>query len=711
MRLRQTGLCWLLGTTAALLSCGAAQGQDVGAPRADALSEVVIKASRRRDTISRLADIQGTAIYAGKKSEVIEVASLDANLAEKNPRQIFSKVPGIFVYDMDGAGNQVNIATRGLDPHRGWEFNNRKDGFITNSDMYGYPASHFSVPMEAVQRVELVRGTGSLQYGAQFGGMLNYVTKAAEVRDGLAFESINSTGSYGLLSTYNGFSAGNGRSGVYADYTRRESDGYRRNGSSEAEYYSVSVRHEFSPALRVEAGYGDPRQSTRSRNYYSPDIEIPSFGLEWTPSEATTVSLKSSVVLGDRSSVLFDRTANVPDAVLAATGQQANRQVDIDDYQSRTNTLRVLHRFTWRGREHALAAGVETMDNDTRRRQQGVGTTGSDFDLTLVRPGWGRDLRLDSTNVAGFVEQSFSLSDRWRLNVGARVESGRSDMTGLVVGYAPGELPNTIRHEFTLLGLSTEYRVAGGQLYAGYSQAYRPVIFKDIIPSSPLERVDKNLKDARGYTLELGWRGETAMLAWDVSAFELQYGNRMGTIAQSDAGGFFNLRSNIGDSRTRGLEVFVQHQRELGPVRATLFTSTSWMDARYQQATARVGQANLAVDGNRVQSVPELISRSGLTLSGGPASLTLLYSYTAESYADALNTRTPSANGAVGLVPSSGVVDLTGSWRFNDHLGLSVSVNNLADRRYFTKRPEFYPGPGVWPSDGRSVVASLRLAL
>jgi Fe(3+) dicitrate transport protein len=727
---RGSSLPSLLGIAGALLPCAVASAAGPEEAPAPALREVVVEAARRRDTIGRLPDIQGTAIYAGKKSEVIEVAGLDANLAEKNPRQIFSKVPGVFVYDMDGAGNQVNIATRGLDPHRGWEFNNRKDGFITNSDMYGYPASHFSVPMEAVQRVELVRGTGSLQYGAQFGGMLNYVTKAAEVRDGLAFESINSAGSYGLLSTYNGFSAGNGRSGVYADYTRRESDGYRRNGSTEAEYYSVSVRHEFSPALRVEAGYGrskyvyrlpgpltdamfaaDPRQSTRSRNYYSPDIEIPSVGLEWTPSEATTVSLKSSVVLGNRSSVLFDRTAEVPDAVLAATGQQANRQVDIDDYQSRTNTLRVLHRFTWRGREHALAAGVETMDNDTRRRQQGVGTTGSDFDLALVRPGWGRDLRLDSTNVAGFVEQSFSLSDRWRLNAGARVESGRSNMTGLVVGYAPGELPNTIRHEFTLLGLSTEYRVAGGQLYAGYSQAYRPVIFKDIIPSSPLERVDKNLKNARGYTLELGWRGETAMLAWDVSAFELQYANRMGTIAQSDAGGFFNLRTNIGDSRTRGLEVFVQHQRELGPVRATLFTSTSWMDARYQRATARVGQANLAVDGNRVQSVPELISRSGLTLSGGPASLTLLYSYTAESYADALNTRTPSANGAVGLVPSSGVVDLTGSWRFNDHLGLSVSVNNLADRRYFTKRPEFYPGPGVWPSDGRSVVASLRLSL
>jgi Fe(3+) dicitrate transport protein len=639
-------------------------------------------------------------------------------------------VPGVFVYDMDGAGNQVNIATRGLDPHRGWEFNNRKDGFITNSDMYGYPASHFSVPMEAVQRVELVRGTGSLQYGAQFGGMLNYVTKAAEVRDGLAFESINSAGSYGLLSTYNGVSAGNGRSGVYADYARRESDGYRAQRQHRGRVLlrvaaarvlaGAAGRGRLRPLeVRVSpAGPADRRDVRRRPAPVDPQPQLlqPRHRDPLVRPRVDAVRgdhrvAEVLVVLGDRSSVLFDRTADVPDAVLPATGQPANRQVDIDDYQSWTNTLKVLHRFDWLGREHAIAAGLETMDNDLRRRQQGVGTTGDDYDLTLVRPGWGRDLRLDSTNVAGFVEQSFSLGERWRLNAGARVESGRSDMTGIVVGYAPGELPNTIRHDFTLLGLSTEYRVAGGQLYAGWSQAYRPVIFKDIIPSSPLERVDKNLKDARGYTLELGHRGETAALSWDVSAFELQYGNRMGTVAQSDADGFFNLRTNIGDSRTRGLEVFVQHQRALGPARATLFTSTSWMDARYQRATARVGQANLAVDGNRVQSVPELISRSGLTLAGGAASLTLLYSYTAESYADALNTRMPSANGAVGLVPSSGIVDLTGSWRFNEHLGLSVSVNNLADRSYFTKRPEFYPGPGIWPSDGRSVVASLRLAL
>ena len=49
-----------------------------------------------------------------------------------------------FSYTIWMVGNQINIASRGLDPHRGWDYNIRKDGVITNSDMYGYPASHYS---------------------------------------------------------------------------------------------------------------------------------------------------------------------------------------------------------------------------------------------------------------------------------------------------------------------------------------------------------------------------------------------------------------------------------------------------------------------------------------------------------------------------------------------------------------------------------------
>ena len=127
--------------------------------------------SQQRTAIERLPEVVGTYIASGKKNEVIQIADLDVNLADKTGRQLFAKVPGVFVYDMDGSGNQINIATRGLDPHRSWEYNVRLNGVMTNSDLYGYPASHFSAPMESVEKVELIRGTASLQYGATFGGM------------------------------------------------------------------------------------------------------------------------------------------------------------------------------------------------------------------------------------------------------------------------------------------------------------------------------------------------------------------------------------------------------------------------------------------------------------------------------------------------------------------------------------------------------------
>ena len=263
------------------------------------LDEVVIKGDRQAD-LNRLPSLEGTRIWSGKKNEVISVKNLDANIAEKTARQIFAKIPGVFVYDMDGTGNQVNIATRGLDPHRGWEFNIRRNDALTNSDMYGYPASHYSMPMEAVDRIQLVRGTGSLQYGAQFGGMLNYISKTADTTRAVAFESVNSAGSFGLLSTYNAIGGRVGKFDYYVYYSKRVSDGYRDNGRTDASAVAAMLiyRPSESVAIKVELAhskylyqlpgqltdsmfYADPRQSTRARNYYSPDIYIPSVNLDW----------------------------------------------------------------------------------------------------------------------------------------------------------------------------------------------------------------------------------------------------------------------------------------------------------------------------------------------------------------------------------------------------------------------------------------------
>jgi Fe(3+) dicitrate transport protein len=216
------------------------------------LKEIIIQSQRMID-VQRLPKIQGTRLWSGKKNEVINLQTLDVNVAEKTPRQIFAKVPGVFVYDMDGTGNQMNISTRGLDPHRGWEFNIRENGIITNSDMYGYPASHYSMPMEAIEKIELVRGTGSLQYGAQFGGMLNYVTKMPDSTRAATFESINSTGSFGLLSTYNAISGTVGKFQYYAYYNKRVSDGYRDDSRTDYDAQSVLLIYQPFSNLRLKA--------------------------------------------------------------------------------------------------------------------------------------------------------------------------------------------------------------------------------------------------------------------------------------------------------------------------------------------------------------------------------------------------------------------------------------------------------------------------
>lgn len=705
--------------------------QETDSIREGVLEEVRVKT--QLSSVDRLPAIEGTRIWSGKKNEVLSVINTDANIAEKTPRQIFAKVPGVFVYDMDGSGNQINIAVRGLDPHRGWEFNIRKNGVITNSDMYGYPASHYSMPMESVEQIELIRGTASLQYGAQFGGMLNYISKQADTTRKIGFETINSAGSFGLLSTYNAISGRIGKLDYYAYYSKRVSDGYRDNAHSDYQAQALMLQYNFSSNLKLKAElsrseyvyqipgpltdsmfHADPRQSTRARNYFNPDIYVPSLNLDWNLSNNTKLSATLSAVLGARNSVQYDKPANIKDSINPLTMQYNNRQVDIDHFNSYTLDVNLLHHYSMGNTQHEFTAGAQVFNNDLHRQQLGKGTTGSNFDLTVVDGKWGRDLHFKTKNIALFIENKFNISRKLSISPGIRWEHGQSDMTGYISYYDEKDLPNTIKHDFALLGLNMQYNVnKNSNFYAGFSQAYRPVIFKDIIPASTYEEVDKNLKDAYGYTAEAGYRGNTNGFKWDVSVFHMEYKNRLGSLSmQNDTGAYVLYRTNIGNSVTDGAELFAEYGWFAAPkFYVSIFTSTAWINARYQDAAVKSGNENINIDGNKVESTPEIISRNGVTAKFYGASISLLYSYTAKSYADALNTVTPSANGAVGLVPAYGLFDINTSYHVNKTISVRLNVNNVFNKQYFTKRPTFYPGPGVWPSDGRSINVSIGVKI
>lgn len=727
--------CFFLLMSALLPSVGL-HAQTIDTLSDKQLKEISIQSWRRSFRPAKeLPDVHRGFLNAGKRSEVLTLDNMPANLTEKTVRQVFAKIPGAFSYDMDGSGNQLNFSLRGLDPHRSWDMNVRQNGVLLNSDMYGYPASHYNPPMEAIERIELVRGTGSLQYGAMFGGMLNYITRQADTTRPIAYETQNAAGSFGLLSTFNRLSGRMGKFTWQAYHYQRVSEGYRDNGrsTSTAQFAQLSWQATQKITLKAELGrssylyqipgpltdsmfLSNPRQATRSRNYYSPDIWVGSLTLDWQLGKNTSLQWITSLLRGDRSSVQFLGAADKVDAINLQTGTYSNRQVDIDLFNSNTSEMRLLHQYRIGNMKSMLSTGIRGISNDLNRRQIGKGSAGTDYDMTLLDPNWGRDLHYKTNNIAIFAENTLYITPALSISPGIRAESGITKMSGEIRSLPPDRAITEIEHRFVLLGSSIQYKPAAHwRLYGGIAQAYRPVVLGEVIPANILERVDPNLSSSSGYNAELGIQGNwlDGRINLNAGVFRVQYNNRIGSQAFTDTdGSTYFLKTNIGNSRTDGVEFYLEGAFvKTRNAQLSLYTSTAYMDGRYTSGQIASGQENIPLKGNRIESVPEWTSRNGLQAAWKRWSLTIQHSFVAETFSDPFNTIKPNANGTRGIVPAYTLWDAHASVQVNPLLRFKVSVNNLADAQYFSKRPSIYPGPGVWPGDGRSIIATMALRL
>ena len=94
------------------------------------LKDIIVKNEKDNDFgITRLKPVDGIAIYSGKKSEVVVLDDMAANLATNNSRQVYAKVAGLNIWESDGAGLQIGIGGRGLSPNRSSNFNTRQNGY------------------------------------------------------------------------------------------------------------------------------------------------------------------------------------------------------------------------------------------------------------------------------------------------------------------------------------------------------------------------------------------------------------------------------------------------------------------------------------------------------------------------------------------------------------------------------------------------------
>jgi Fe(3+) dicitrate transport protein len=71
---------------------------------------------------------------------------------------VYSRIPGLNIWEYDGGGIQLGIGGRGLNPSRVSNFNTRQNGYDISADALGYPESYYTPPTEAVEKMRLSEG-------------------------------------------------------------------------------------------------------------------------------------------------------------------------------------------------------------------------------------------------------------------------------------------------------------------------------------------------------------------------------------------------------------------------------------------------------------------------------------------------------------------------------------------------------------------------
>ncbi len=716
------------------------------------LTEVII--SQKREEIfalSRLKPVEGTAIYAGKKSEVILLDQMVGNTATNNARQIYSQVVGLNIYESIDAGLQLNVGGRGLDPNRTSNFNTRQNGYDISADVLGYPESYYTPPAEALREIQVVRGAASLQYGTQFGGLINFKMKQPSEKP-IELVTRQSIGSFGLFNTFNSLSGTAGKWSYYTYFNYKRGDGFRPNSEFDSRNYFGSISYQFSEktSANVEftsldylaqqpGGLTDElfesenafSFSNRSRNWFEVNWKLYSFRLEHKLSTKSDLSLNLFGLDAERNALGFrgdprDPSVN-PVTQVDEQDSDGNFLFSRDLLKSQFNNwgaeLRYLTRYSLGQKDAVLLLGSKYY-RANNSEQQGPGSRGSDPDFRFSfdqDPDYinQADYEFPNRNLAFFGEQIVFLNDRFSITPGFRYEYIQTQANGVynveTLDLANNVIPlgdsvenRVFERDFLLLGIGLSYdRSEDLEVYSNLSQNYRSVTFSNIRVTNPTFIVDPDISDERGYTFDLGVRGKlNKLISYDAGVYGILYEDRIGQITNDRAQ---QVRKNIGDALILGFELFFdwnlsQSIKLSSDYKLNWFVNSAFTHSRY------LSSEDNNVEGREVEFIPEANVKTGLRFGYRNLLGSLQYTYLSSQFTDVENAVLPDNKGLKGEIPAYSILDLSFSYTFRK-FKLESGINNLLDEKYFTRRATGYPGPGIIPSEPRNYYLTLQLKL
>ena len=720
------------------------------------MSEIAVIDQRDKVfAIKRLREVEGTSIYAGKKNEVISLDQMVANTASNNARQIYGQISGLNIFESNDAGLQLNIGGRGLDPNRSSNFNIRQNGYDISADVLGYPESYYTPPAEGLQEIQVIRGAASLQYGTQFGGLVNFRMKKPNRDQTVEVTSRQSVGSDALFTSFNSISGTSGKLGYYGYYNYKKGDGFRPNSGFESNNFylytdyklsdksTVSLDFTYLNYLAQQPGgltdaqfYQDPTISNRTRNWFEVDWKLASLNFEHEFSYKTKLSILLYGLDASRKSVGF-RTNRVSQE----DDLNAPRDLILGNFNNWGTEVRLLNRYTIAKKNAVFLIGSKWYQSKNTS-VQGPGTSGANADFTLADkqfPNYPNqsDFTFPNKNLALFGENIFYLKDNFSITPGFRFEYINTqsegtfkrinfDLAGNPIQNQTFEDNRTFERSFILLGIGISYLPnSSTELYGNFSQNYRSVTFNDIRIVNPTFQVDPEITDESGFTSDFGIRGRIGeSISFDIGGFGLLYDNRIGEVLRAETrinadgneeetGRVVRYRGNIGKAFMYGLESLVEvnvlplfgyKDRDL---RLSLFTNTAFTKSDY------IDSQIPGVEENEVEFVPQLNLKTGLNFGFQNLVGSIQYTYVSEQFTDASNAGqnfNDNQSGIRGAIPAYDILDLSLSWSYKKFT-IESGINNVLDSWYFTRRATGYPGPGIIPSPPRTFYATLQIQI
>ncbi len=708
-------------------------------PLGETLSEVEITSRKAKVFgLKRLKDVEETSIYAGKKTEVVLVDQSMASLASNNARQIYSQVAGLNIYQNDDAGLQLNIGGRGLDPNRTANFNTRQNGYDISADVLGYPESYYTPAAEGLKEVQIIRGAASLQYGTQFGGLVNFKMKTPNPTKLFEFITRNTVGSNNLYTNFTSVSGTKKKLSYYSFFNYKKGDGFRPNSQFESKNAYVHIGYQLSDNTKLEGEVTylrylakqagglndrqfneDPFQSNRSRNWFQVDWLLYNLKFAHQFSENTNFTFNAFGLKASRDALGF-RTNRV---------DQVDPGLERDLIKGAFNNFgfetRILTNYQLLSKKATGLVGAKFYKSKNAT-EQGPGSDGIDpnFDFQFDKfPNYSNqsNFTYPNLNVAIFGENIIYFNEKWSLTPGIRLEYINTESDGFFRRINTDAAGNVILNEvvddalsrersFVLLGIGSSYKPNKNiEVYGNISQNYRSVTFNDISISNPAFVISPDIGDESGFTADLGLRGNlNNKISYDLGVFSLFYNDRIGFVQRVlPDGSVKSERGNVGDAQIYGVESLIDFNLQKLLIKDqnfifNYFINASFVDSQYTNSKES------GVVGNKVEFIPNLNLKTGIRFGYKNLLSNIQYTYLSSQFTDASNAKESNLSGVIGAIPAYDVLDFSLSYSYKK-LKLESGINNVLDTAYFTRRATGYPGPGIIPSINRNFYTTLQV--